>query len=126
MHAIDAARTSLLGLAVGDAFGTMLDGYGGELARRAAKRLVSVQGPWRLADDTAMVLSILEQLADRGALDPAALGAACASRFAREPSGGYGAGAYALLGRVSLGASWRAEAAGLFGGKGSYGNGAAM
>src|SRR5262249_21219061 len=39
---------------------------------------------------------------------------------------GYGAGAYTLLTRVAAGASWRTEAARMFGGAGSYGNGAAM
>jgi ADP-ribosylglycohydrolase len=36
------------------------------------------------------------------------------------------AGAYGLRARVSGGGSWRAEAAGVFGGRGSFGNGAAM
>ena len=68
----------------------------------------------------------VEQLEAHGTIDPEALAGAFARRRAREPDRGYGAGAYALLSRVSLGAAWRAEAAGLFGGKGSYGNGAAM
>jgi ADP-ribosylglycohydrolase len=123
---LDAARTSLVGLSVGDAFGTMLDGYGAELARRAAKRLIAMKRPWRWTDDTAMAISIYEQLAAAGTIDPDALAAAFVARFAREPERGYGAGAYGLLARVAAGASWRTEVAGMFGGKGSYGNGAAM
>src|ERR1043166_7599496 len=100
----DAALTSLRGLAVGDAFGTMLDGYGPELARRTAKRLISMNRPWRWTDDTAMALSIVEQLLERGAIDPDALAAAFAQRFARDPERGYGGGAHDLLTRVAAGA----------------------
>ena len=126
LEPIEAARVSLIGLAVGDAFGTMLDGFGAELGRRATKRLISMQRPWPWTDDTAMAISIVEVLAQYGTIDTDALAAAFAERFAREPKRGYGAGAHALLTRVSLGAPWRDEAAGLFKGKGSYGNGAAM
>lgn len=123
---IDAVRTSLIGLSVGDAFGSMLNGFGRKLAQRAAMRLISTKRPWRWSDDTAMAVSIVELLLQRGTIDPDALAAAFARRFEREPDRGYGAGASALLSRVSMGAPWREEAAGLFDGKGSYGNGAAM
>lgn len=122
----EAARTSLLGLSVGDAFGSMLDGYGAELGVRAAKRLISMKRPWRWTDDTAMALSIVELLVEHGTIDPDVLAAAFVRRFEREPDRGYGAGAYDLLTRVSMGASWREQASELFGGKGSFGNGAAM
>ena len=81
---LDAARTCLRGLAIGDAFGSMLDGYGAELARRAAKRLISMQRPWRWTDDTAMAISIVEVLASHGAIDPDALAQAFVHRFERE------------------------------------------
>src|SRR5687768_7137322 len=106
---IDAARTSLLGLAVGDAFGTMLDGYGTELERRAAKRLISMQRPWRWTDDTAMAIPIIEELAAHGTIDPDRLAKSFAATFARDPNRGYGAGAHGLLSRVLLGAEWREE-----------------
>ncbi|NVB81614.1 MAG: ADP-ribosylglycohydrolase family protein [Kofleriaceae bacterium] len=126
MEPLAAARASLVGLAVGDAFGAMLDGFGPDFARRAAVRLISRFRPWRWTDDTAMALSIFEQLAERGTIDPDALAAAFVARFAEDPERGYGAGAYSLLSRVRLGGSWREEARALFRGKGSYGNGAAM
>ncbi|HEY1812887.1 MAG TPA: ADP-ribosylglycohydrolase family protein [Kofleriaceae bacterium] len=123
---LEAARVALIGVSVGDAFGTMLDGYGAELARRAAKRLISMKRPWRWTDDTAMALSIVEVLEQHATIDVDALAAAFAGRFARDPNRGYGAGAHDLLARVDYGASWRDEAARMFGGKGSFGNGAAM
>lgn len=104
----------------------MLDGYGADLARRAAMRLISRQRPWRWTDDTAMAISIVELLASEGTIDADALARAFVRRFEHEPGRGYGAGAYGLLSRVSRGASWREESTRMFGGKGSFGNGAAM
>ncbi len=126
MTSIERTRVSLLGLAVGDAFGSMLDAYGAELARRAAKRLISMKRPWRWTDDTAMAISVVESLQERGTIDPDELASAFARRFDREPDRGYGAGADKLLRRVVAGTAWRDAAASLFGGQGSYGNGAAM
>src|SRR4051812_1291806 len=126
MDRFAAARVSLLGLAVGDAFGSMLDGFGPEFTRKAAKRLISPKRPWKWSDDTAMALSIVELLEQHGTIDPDALASSFVRRFQQEPNRGYGAGAHGLLSRVALGASWREEATGMFKGKGSFGNGAAM
>ena len=104
----------------------MLDGYGSDFARRAALRLIATKRPWRWTDDTAMAISIVELLERHGTIDCDLLAASFARAFAREPERGYGAGAHALLSRVSAGAAWREEAAALFRGAGSYGNGAAM
>ena len=120
------ARRSLLGLAIGDAFGETMFGDPAQSARRAAKRLISTRRPWRWTDDTAMALSIVEVLERHGAIDCDALAAAFARRWAAEPDRGYGQGAYTLLTRVAAGAPWQREAQRLFGGQGSFGNGAAM
>ena len=120
------ARQSLSGLAVGDAFGETMFGDPREVAKRAAKRLISTRRPWRWTDDTAMALSIVEVLGRFGAIDPDALAEAFARRWADDPGRGYGQGAFNLLTRVSYGAPWRREAQRLFDGQGSYGNGAAM
>ena len=120
------ARRSLLGLAVGDAFGETMFGEPAEAAQRAAKRLISARRPWRWTDDTAMALSVVEVLGAHGAIDADALAAAFARRWVQDPHRGYGPGAFRLLDRISRGAPWRREAARLFGGQGSYGNGAAM
>jgi ADP-ribosylglycohydrolase len=107
---LTSARLSLLGLAVGDAFGETMFGDPAESAKRAAKRLMSARRPWRWTDDTAMALSIVEILGRHEAIDPDALAAAFARRFAAEPNRGYGRGAYQLLERPSYRASWRADA----------------
>lgn len=120
------ARRSLLGLAVGDAFGETMFRDPTEVARRIAKRLIEPRRPWRWTDDTAMALSIVEVLARHGQIDVDALAEAFAMRWMADPHRGYGHGAFTLLARISHGASWRSEAPRLFHGQGSFGNGAAM
>jgi len=124
--ALVLARRSLLGLAIGDAFGETMFGEPADATARAAMRAISTRRPWRWTDDTAMALSIVEVLGTHRAIDVDALADAFARRWAREPHRGYGAGAFQLLDRLSRGAPWRREAARLFGGQGSFGNGAAM
>jgi len=97
-----------------------------EVAKRAAKRLISMRRPWRWTDDTAMALSIVEVLGRFDSIDADALAEAFARRWTEDPNRGYGQGAFRLLTRVSHGAPWRQEAQRLFNGQGSYGNGAAM
>lgn len=125
-EALVRARRSLLGLAVGDAFGETMFGDHAESAARATKRVVAARRPWRWTDDTAMALSIVEVLGRHGRIDTDALAAAFARRWAADPDRGYGPGAANLLTRVAGGAPWRREAARMFHGQGSYGNGAAM
>jgi ADP-ribosylglycohydrolase len=120
------ARRSLLGLAIGDAFGETMFVPPQEAARRAAKRLISTRRSWRWTDDTAMAMSIVEVLGRHETIDTDALAAAFARRWAQDPGRGYGQGAFNLLTRVHAGAPWRREAARLFNGQGSFGNGAAM
>lgn len=120
------ARRSLLGLAVGDAFGETLFGHPERVAPRVAKRLLEPRRPWRWTDDTAMALSIVEILARHQQIDTDGLAEAFARRWAADPHRGYGQGAFNLLTRISHGASWRTEAPRLFKGQGSFGNGAAM
>jgi len=120
------ARRSLLGLAVGDAFGETLFGHPERVAARIAKRLLEPRRPWRWTDDTAMALSIVEVLGRHQCIDTDALAEAFVRRWMHDPHRGYGHGAFNLLARVSHGASWRTEAQRLFNGQGSYGNGAAM
>jgi ADP-ribosylglycohydrolase len=124
--ALARARQSLIGLSIGDAFGETMFGEPDEVAKRAAKRLISTRRPWSWTDDTAMALSIVEVLGRCDGIDPDALAEAFTRRWSEDPHRGYGQGAYNLLTRVSYGAPWRREAQRLFGGQGSYGNGAAM
>jgi len=82
-------------------------------------------GPWRWTDDTAMAVSIVEELVQGDSIDEDRLARRFAMRFAEEPGRGYGGGASRLLARYAEGGDWRRLAPQLFDG-GSWGNGAAM
>ncbi|MFI0371465.1 ADP-ribosylglycohydrolase family protein [Actinomadura sp. 1N219] len=115
------AEGSLTGLSVGDAFGDQFF----LLANRDVSAETGVPpAPWPWSDDTEMACSVLDVLHQTGQIDQDALAAAFAARM--DVGRGYGAGAYELLTEVQGGESWRAASRRLFGGRGSYGNGAAM
>lgn len=114
---------ALAGLSVGDAFGERFFGVPHEVIERIMHRDVPV-APWYYTDDTEMALSVVECLQEHDGIDPDVLALGFARRF--DPRRGYGLGARILLQSVKDGASWLTEAQGMFGGKGSFGNGAAM
>jgi ADP-ribosylglycohydrolase len=116
-----AARRSLDGLSVGDAFGELFFLY----SPHEASLATLPTRPWRWTDDTHMALSIVETLELDGRIDTDRLAARFAARFAADPMRGYARGAAHLLERVGHGESWRAIAPTLFG-SGSFGNGGAM
>lgn len=126
MNAAQRMQRSLDGLSVGDAFGERFFQPPDLLARLLEAREVPGAPPWGWTDDTAMALSVVEQLREAGTIDPGTLAARFARRYAAEPMRGYGGGAHDLLSKVSQGAPWKATAQALFDGQGSKGNGAAM
>ena len=120
---LDRAILSLEGLALGDAFGESF--FAGDAVERLQARRLSA-GPWRWTDDTAMAVSIVETLIERGTIDQDELAARFARRHGAEPDRGYGLATHRGLSAIRAGRDWRSVAAGQFGGEGSYGNGAAM
>lgn len=116
-------QLSLTGLSVGDSLGETFFGAGSEFISRIEQREVP-PAPWRYTDDTEMALSIVETLLRYGRIDSDALAQGFARRY--NPWRGYGSGAHRLLSRLQSGANWRTEVSQMFGGSGSYGNGAAM
>ncbi len=123
MNSLERMQLSLSGLSVGDALGQRFFGVGEQLNERIQQRQVPPR-LWRYTDDTEMALSIVETLWRYGRIDPDVLAQSFAERY--NPSRGYGAGAQRLLVKLQWGADWRVEASQMFGGSGSYGNGAAM
>ncbi len=113
------AHLSLAGLSVGDAFG---ERYFGHTAYIHQRRLADP--PWPFTDDTLMACSIVDNLRQHGAIAQDALAISFADHL--DPSRHYGMGARRLLEAIRQGASWRDAAPRLFGGQGSFGNGAAM
>ena len=123
MNSLERMQLSLSGLSVGDALGQRFFGVGEQLNERIQQRQVPPR-LWRYTDDTEMALSIVETLWRYRRIDPDVLAQSFAEHY--NPSRGYGAGAQQLLTRLQWGADWRVEASQMFGGSGSYGNGAAM
>jgi ADP-ribosylglycohydrolase len=118
---LQRAWLSLLGLSLGDALGS-------QFFIRANRHHLSAQSlppaPWQWTDDTEMACSIYRILAIHHAIDQDALVASFARRH--DFDRGYGPATNRLLRLVREGGDWRALAAGLFDGTGSWGNGAAM
>jgi len=116
---------ALLGTAIGDALGAPLEGWSSARVVKVygdAGRLELVGG--RYTDDTEQMIGVAESLVRHAGFD----GADMARTLVRNmnPKRGYGPGSRAAFERLRAGARWDEAAQGLFGGRGSYGNGAAM
>jgi ADP-ribosylglycohydrolase len=122
---LQRARASLDGLATGDAFGEQFFRSADHARQLIATRTLPT-APWRYTDDTAMALSIVNVLAERGAIDQDRLARLFGERFRADPARGYGRGAREILEDIATGLHWRLVAGRAFGGRGSMGNGAAM
>lgn len=121
MPSVVNARLALEGLSVGDAFGENFF----RRDRTMVARRELPDGQWRYTDDTNMALSIYHLLCQKGEIDQDALALGFAAHY--DPLRGYGPGAGRLLRQIGAGGHWWQDAArSLFGGQGSYGNGAAM
>ena len=117
------AYLSLEGLSVGDAFGEQffVDPY--QVDDLIEARTLPAP-PWHYTDDTEMALSLVAVLRQTGQVDQDRL----ALRFARhyDMRRGYGPAMHGILPRMAVPGAWSSLAGGLFGGQGSFGNGAAM
>ncbi len=120
---IERTRLSLEGLSIGDAFGQQF--FSPHVAFHANRSNPPLP-PWNYTDDTEMALALSETLQDRGAVDQNDFVQRLAERYRLRPYRGYGAGARRLLEDVAAGGDWRTLSKDMFGGSGSYGNGAAM
>jgi poly(ADP-ribose) glycohydrolase ARH3 len=115
---------AMVGCGLGDAIGEMAFGGYDEAGLRAAgaagDRLI-------YTDDTAMMLALADSLVTLGRLDPQHLGETFRAHFRREPWRGYGPGPPRLFAMVAAERlPYGAAARRLYGGQGSFGNGAAM
>jgi ADP-ribosylglycohydrolase len=119
------ALLSLEGLSVGDALGERFFFRGSRAPIMIARRKLPPPR-WDYTDDTRMALSIVAILHEYGEIDQDALAFHFAKLYVEEPRRGYGLTVRDLLQSLSSGASWREAASALFGGMGSFGNGAAM
>src|SRR5262245_34508871 len=118
------AAQSLEGLSCGDAFGERFF-LPDSVATSLIQQQVVPAPPWFFTDDTVMALSICETLAEHGEVNQDFLARSFAGRY--DPGRGYGPAMHKLLAGIRrLDQNWRAAAAALFRGEGSFGNGSAM
>ncbi|HYE17785.1 MAG TPA: ADP-ribosylglycohydrolase family protein [Tepidisphaeraceae bacterium] len=123
-----AARRSLDGLSVGDAFGECFfplatDPLSWEL-HLSTRTLPNWR--WRWTDDSAMAVSIVEVLDRQGVIDQDDLAQTFARRYAWDDRRGYGGTAHGILMAIGAGGDWREVSPAVLSGMGSMGNGGAM
>ncbi|MEU6770236.1 ADP-ribosylglycohydrolase family protein [Streptomyces sp. NPDC046759] len=118
---LERALASLRGLAVGDALGSQ---FFVPANYPLLKRRELPAAPWQWTDDTEMACSVVAVLAEHQRIDQDALSRSFAEHH--DFDRGYGPAVNRLLRLVREGGDWRELAAGLFNGRGSWGNGAAM
>lgn len=117
------ACLSLEGLSIGDAFGQQF--FMPQVASSARPGQLP-PAPWGYTDDTEMAIALTQTLRECETVDQDVLARHFAECHEAEPYRGYGAGARQLLTGISSGGSWQELSREMFGGGGSYGNGAAM
>lgn len=120
---VTRARCSLEGLSVGDAFGETFFIHPDLVDGLIAERAIATR-TWTYTDDTLMAMSIFSVLRQQGHVDQALLARSFAERYDR--TRGYGPSMHRLLWEIKCGEDWAERAQSLFGGQGSFGNGAAM
>jgi poly(ADP-ribose) glycohydrolase ARH3 len=143
----DKFRGALLGTFAGDVVGAPVEGWDEERLNQALEAYGDLApddperdqyrplfglltgepmppGSARYTDDTEMMISVAESLAEHPEFD----GAHLASRFVANfhEFRGYGMGAFGLIIELRNGEPWDEVGGRLFGGQGSFGNGAAM
>jgi len=115
---------AMIGSAVGDAIGELAFHYP---KRNKLSQVVKDVAELRYTDDTAMAIGLATSLVKKNCLDGQDLGETFRRNFEREPWRGYAAGPPTIFSMVrSLGIPYAQAAQSLFGGSGSFGNGAAM
>ncbi len=114
----------MVGSALGDAIGELAFRFG---TREYLCTQVDASSELRYTDDSAMSIGLAESITECKGLDQEHLGEKFRNNYRREPWRGYAPGPPRIFSMVERQGITYAEAAKeMFGGKGSYGNGAAM
>ena len=119
------AKTSLLGLSIGDAFGETFFGAEEIIASRIHHRELQ-ESDWFFTDDTVMGIGIYNILSKNKKIDQDQLAREFADNYLLDNYRGYGGTAHSILKDFAAGKQWREVSSGAFDGMGSMGNGAAM
>jgi poly(ADP-ribose) glycohydrolase ARH3 len=115
---------AMLGSALGDAVGELA--FSNPLLNPLLEQIERL-AQLEYTDDTAMTMGLAESIAEKGCVVEGHLGDTFARNFEREPWRGYASGPPTVFAVVQReGISYPDAAGRLFGGSGSFGNGAAM
>ena len=110
---------SLVGSAVGDALGSSFEGLW-----VSEVKVEGFSGRW--TDDTHMMIGVAESLIEKEGFEGDHMAQTFIKNYEREPWRGYASGPPRVFRWIRSGVAWNEAAKRLFGGAGSYGNGAAM
>jgi len=121
----ESFRGALLGAAVGDALGAKFEGAR-VVPCHALERLLEEPGDLRYTDDTHMMMGMAGSLLECRGFDGRHMADTFARNYFEQPWRGYGAGPPQVFELIARGEPWDKASSLLFGGLGSYGNGAAM
>ncbi|MDI6810315.1 MAG: ADP-ribosylglycohydrolase family protein [archaeon] len=118
-------RGALIGSAVGDAIGAPVEGWSMEMV----SSMYSEEKGWKMiygryTDDTEMMIGVAESLIEHKGFNGADMARTFIQNY--DATRGYGPGSKEALKRIRDGERWDEASEKLFGGEGSYGNGAAM
>lgn len=125
LNRIKFAKTSLIGLSVGDAFGETFFGEENQILDRITHRDLK-SPPWYFTDDTVMGIAVYKTLKQFGEIRQDKLAKLLADNYSKDWHRGYGGTAHDILQSIGSGENWRIVSPKAFDGMGSMGNGAAM
>jgi poly(ADP-ribose) glycohydrolase ARH3 len=109
----------LVGSAIGDALGKHLEG-----SQESEAKIKRFSGRW--TDDTHMMIGVAESMIANKGFDGSHMTQIFIKNYKLEPWRGYANGPPQVFRWIKSGVAWNEAAKRLFGGAGSYGNGAAM
>ena len=119
---------TILGLAIGDAVGSVWEGITPDMIydMGPADVIVAHESGDTIyyTDDTQMMISVVQTLIEDGTISKEPLMQRFVDNY--HPDRGYGQGAREIINAAGFGEDWEAKSASLFGGEGSLGNGGAM
>lgn len=124
LYSEDKLRGLIYGTWVGDASGAPFEGYGPDLIPSLDKQYFLSHPPVTYTDDTQMTISVLEEMLVCGEIVPDSLKNRFLKRFS--PWRRYGGGMLEVIERWRNGEQIDSTARSLYGGAGSFGDGAAM
>ena len=111
----------MIGSAIGDALGASFEGL---WINKLNIEEFSFHGRW--TDDTHMMIGVAESLIANKGFDGEHMAWTFIRNWEKEPWRGYGPGPPRVFRMIKSGVAWNEAAKQLYGGMGSYGNGAAM